>query len=122
MARVVHPIEQESYGILRARVDTSPLPPLTRAVVERVIHSSADLDYLDDLVCDEAVLAQRAPRCAPARRSSPTWRWSPRASPPATASAGSATAGRGAARADRPHPRGGRIRLAWRRSAPARCG
>jgi len=52
----VHPIEQESFTILRARVDTSHLPPLTRAVVERVVHSSADLDYVTDLVTDEDVL------------------------------------------------------------------
>jgi precorrin-8X/cobalt-precorrin-8 methylmutase len=55
--RKVHPIEVESYEILRSRVDTGHLPPLTRAVVERVIHSSADLDYLTDLRCDEATLA-----------------------------------------------------------------
>ncbi|MFC0865949.1 precorrin-8X methylmutase [Sphaerimonospora cavernae] len=48
--RVVHPIEALSYEILRSRVDTAHLPPLTRAVVERVIHSSADVGYLDDLV------------------------------------------------------------------------
>jgi len=56
MARVVHPIEKQSYEILRARVDTSALPPWTRAVVERVIHASADTSYLDDLVCAEADL------------------------------------------------------------------
>jgi precorrin-8X/cobalt-precorrin-8 methylmutase len=60
MARVVHPIEKQSYEILRARVDTSGLPPWTRAVVERVIHASADLGYLDDLVCTEADLAAGA--------------------------------------------------------------
>lgn len=54
--RTVHPIEQESFRILRSRLDTSHLPPLRRAVVERVIHSSADLDYATDLVCDEAEL------------------------------------------------------------------
>ena len=48
--RRVHPIEVRSYEILRARVDTSSLPALTRAVVERVIHASADVDYLGDLV------------------------------------------------------------------------
>lgn len=48
--RAVHPIEARSYDILRARVDTSHLPPLTCAVVERVIHASADVGYLDDLV------------------------------------------------------------------------
>ena len=32
MSRVVHPIEQRSYMILRSLVDTSALPPWTRAV------------------------------------------------------------------------------------------
>ncbi|WP_446215495.1 precorrin-8X methylmutase [Micromonospora sp. IBHARD004] len=57
MSRVVHPIERESYRILRSRVDLSHLPPLTRAVTERVVHASADLDYVTDLVCDETALA-----------------------------------------------------------------
>ncbi|SCL46590.1 precorrin-8X methylmutase [Micromonospora chersina] len=57
MTRTVHPIEAESYRILRDRVDLSHLPPLTRAVTERVVHASADLDYVTDLVCDEAGLA-----------------------------------------------------------------
>ena len=52
-----HPIEAESYRILRSRVDLSYLPPLTRAVTERVIHASADFDYVTDLVADEAALA-----------------------------------------------------------------
>ncbi|MFI6283840.1 precorrin-8X methylmutase [Streptomyces sp. NPDC051018] len=56
MTRVVHPIEQESFRRLRARLDTTGLPPLTRAVVERVVHSAADLDYAADLVCDEESL------------------------------------------------------------------
>lgn len=57
MSRPVHPIEVRSYAILRGRADTSALPPLTRAVTERVVHASADLDYLDELVCDEPALA-----------------------------------------------------------------
>ncbi len=59
-ARSVHPIEVRSYEILRSRVDLSALPPLTRAVVERVVHASADLDYVTDLVCDEDALAAAA--------------------------------------------------------------
>ncbi|WP_314172913.1 precorrin-8X methylmutase [Streptomyces winkii] len=55
-SRTVHPIEQQSYRILRSRLDTSALPPLTRAVVERVVHSSADLGYASDLVTDEQQL------------------------------------------------------------------
>ncbi len=58
--RVIHPIERESYRILRARLDTSRLPPLTRAVTERVIHASADQAYLGDLVCAEDALAAGA--------------------------------------------------------------
>ena len=53
----VHPIEAESYRILRSRIDLSALPPLTRAVTERIIHATADFDYVTDLVCDEMALA-----------------------------------------------------------------
>ena len=49
-----HPIEAESYRIMRSRIDLSTLPPLTRAVTERIIHATADFDYVTDLVCDEA--------------------------------------------------------------------
>jgi precorrin-8X/cobalt-precorrin-8 methylmutase len=51
-----HPIEQESYRILRSRVDLSHLPPLSRAVAERVVHASADLSFAASLVLDEAAL------------------------------------------------------------------
>jgi len=51
--RQPHPIEVASYEILRSRVDLSPMPPLWRAVAERVIHASADIEYAVDLVTDE---------------------------------------------------------------------
>jgi precorrin-8X/cobalt-precorrin-8 methylmutase len=51
------PIETESYRILRSRIDLTHLPPMTRAVTERVIHASADFDYATDLICDESALA-----------------------------------------------------------------
>jgi cobalt-precorrin 5A hydrolase / precorrin-3B C17-methyltransferase len=54
--RAVHPIETESYRVLRFLVDLSHLGPLSRAVAERVIHASADPDYAHDLVLDEAAL------------------------------------------------------------------
>jgi precorrin-8X/cobalt-precorrin-8 methylmutase len=62
VSRTIDPIESESYAILRSRTDTAGLAPLTRAVVERVIHASADLEYRDDLVCseDELLAAQAA--------------------------------------------------------------
>jgi precorrin-8X/cobalt-precorrin-8 methylmutase len=56
MSHAVHPIEAESYRILRARVDLSHLPALTRAVTERVVHASADLEYADTLLTDEDAL------------------------------------------------------------------
>jgi precorrin-8X/cobalt-precorrin-8 methylmutase len=56
MSHAVHPIEAESYRILRTRVDLSHLPALTRAVTERVVHASADLEYADTLMIDEAAL------------------------------------------------------------------
>jgi precorrin-8X/cobalt-precorrin-8 methylmutase len=58
VARVIHPIEAESYRILRSRIDLGHLPPLSRAVAERVIHASADLSFGESLVLDEAALAQ----------------------------------------------------------------
>ena len=56
MSHAVHPIEAESYRILRARVDLSHLPALARAVTERVVHASADVEYADTLLADEAFL------------------------------------------------------------------
>ena len=54
--RRIHPIERESYRILRELVDLSNLAPLSRVVAERVIHAAADLEYADTLVLDETVL------------------------------------------------------------------
>lgn len=54
--RRVHPIEIESYRILRGLVDLSHMGPLSRAVAERVIHASADLEYAESLVLDETAL------------------------------------------------------------------
>ena len=54
--RRVHPIEMESYRILRGMIDLSHLGPLSRAVAERVIHASADLEYAESLVLDEMIL------------------------------------------------------------------
>ncbi len=56
--RRAHPIENESYRRLRDLVDLSHLGPLSRAVAERVIHASADPEYAESLVLDEAALRQ----------------------------------------------------------------
>ena len=52
----MHRIETESYRRLRELVDLSHLGPLSRAVAERVIHASADLEYAENLVLDEGAL------------------------------------------------------------------
>jgi precorrin-8X/cobalt-precorrin-8 methylmutase len=52
------PATEESYRILRSRIDLSRLPRFSRDVTERVIHASADFDYSTDLVCDEESLAE----------------------------------------------------------------
>jgi precorrin-8X/cobalt-precorrin-8 methylmutase len=64
----VHPIEAESYRIMAGRVDLSNVDPGRRAVIQRVIHASADLEYastmrFDDDAVDAAVgaLAAGAP-------------------------------------------------------------
>jgi precorrin-8X/cobalt-precorrin-8 methylmutase len=56
VTRVVHPIEEESFRVLRGLVDLTALAPLSRAVAERVVHSSADLEYAESLVLDEPAL------------------------------------------------------------------
>jgi precorrin-8X/cobalt-precorrin-8 methylmutase len=52
------PATEESYRILRSRIDLSRLPRFSRDVTERVIHASADFDYSTDLACDEESLAE----------------------------------------------------------------
>jgi precorrin-8X/cobalt-precorrin-8 methylmutase len=54
----MNPVTEESYRILRSRIDFSRLPKFSRDVTERVIHASADFDYFTDLVCDEQSLAE----------------------------------------------------------------
>lgn len=53
----VPPADAEAYRVLRSRIDLSHLPPLTRAVTERVICATADFGYAADLVSDEHALA-----------------------------------------------------------------
>ena len=60
MTRAVHPIEARSYEILRSIVDTSGLPPYTRDVVERIVHTTADPSWCTELVADEQALAAGA--------------------------------------------------------------
>src|ERR1700739_3555333 len=55
---VMNPVPEESFRILRSRIDLSPLPKFSRDVTERVINASADFDYFTDLVCDEESLAE----------------------------------------------------------------
>src|SRR2546421_11052071 len=56
LIREVHPIERESYRILRGLHDFSILSSLSRGVAERVCHASAALTFADTLVLDEDAL------------------------------------------------------------------
>ncbi len=56
MSRAVHQIERDSFLELRSLVDLGHLPPLSRAVTERVIHASGDIAYAEDLLLDESAL------------------------------------------------------------------
>src|SRR5262249_47327210 len=58
--RTVHPIETQSYRILRSTVDTAHLPPHLRDLTERIVHTTADPTWVDDLVGDETALAAGA--------------------------------------------------------------
>lgn len=49
-------IEAESYRLLRAAVDLTGLPRLSRAVAERIVHATGDVDWAGDLVLDEEAL------------------------------------------------------------------
>ena len=53
----VHPIEVESYRILGQRVDLTHLPAGPAAVVARVVHATADLDFVSSMVVDESAVA-----------------------------------------------------------------
>ena len=53
---MIHPIETESYRILETRVDLAHLDAGPRAVVERVIHASADPEYAMSTVVDAAAV------------------------------------------------------------------
>ena len=61
MLNTPHPIEVRSYTLLRAEVDArfpevASLPPLSRAVIERVVHATGDPSLVPDMVTDEASL------------------------------------------------------------------
>lgn len=54
----MHPIEEESYRIMRARVDFSRWPAGAREVVERMVHATADESFSETaLVGDDFVAA-----------------------------------------------------------------
>lgn len=57
MTPTVHPIEAESYRILQSRIDLSGWPPGPRAVVARVVHATADVDFAATMVAGEDAVA-----------------------------------------------------------------
>ena len=53
---MTHPIEAESYRRIAASVDLSDLPLVQRAVVERVIHATADLGFAKSLCLSDGAV------------------------------------------------------------------
>ena len=56
-------IEARSFEILAERADLSGFGPLAAAVVARVIHASADLDYASTMVVDDAAVEAGLAAC-----------------------------------------------------------
>jgi precorrin-8X/cobalt-precorrin-8 methylmutase len=54
----IHPIEQESYRIMRAEIDFSAWRGADRAVVERMVHATADPDYATTTVVGRHAVEQ----------------------------------------------------------------
>ena len=84
MARVIHPIEVESYRSC-GRGSTSATSAAVARGGRAVIHASADLSFADSLVLDEAALDQGREALLAARPCTATRAWPPpgsrRASP-----------------------------------------
>ena len=57
MTPTVHPIEAESYRILGERIDLSGMGPGTAAVIGRIVHATADLEFADMVITDETSVA-----------------------------------------------------------------
>lgn len=53
----VHPIELESFRILRGRIDLSAWGPVAAEVVARVVHATADVALGQSMVLDDAAAA-----------------------------------------------------------------
>ncbi len=53
----VHPIEEESYRIMRARVDFSRWPAGARGVVERMVHATADESFSETALVGDGFVA-----------------------------------------------------------------
>jgi precorrin-8X/cobalt-precorrin-8 methylmutase len=53
----IHPIEAASYRILAERVDLSAWPEGPRAVVARIVHATADVEFATTMVVGEAAVA-----------------------------------------------------------------
>jgi len=51
-----HPIEEESYRLMEKRVDLTAFGPLSREVVARIVHATADTSFAETMVMEEATV------------------------------------------------------------------
>jgi precorrin-8X/cobalt-precorrin-8 methylmutase len=54
----IHPIEQESYRIMRSEIDFSSWTQKSRAIVERLVHASSDAEYATSARLTEEAVEQ----------------------------------------------------------------
>lgn len=72
-------IYRQSFATIRAEANLAGIPADTEKLAVRVIHACGMVDVVDDLRFSPGAGAAGAPRWPPARRSSATRGWSPKA-------------------------------------------
>ncbi len=72
-------IYRQSFATIRAEANLAGIPADLEKLAVRVIHACGMVDVVDDLRSRPAPAPPAAPRWPPARRSSATRGWSPKA-------------------------------------------
>lgn len=72
-------IYRQSFATIRAEANLAGIPADLEKLAVRVIHACGMVDVVDDLRFSPGAGAPAAPRWPPARRSSATRGWSPKA-------------------------------------------
>ena len=68
-------IEKRSFAIITELLGDRRLDPENELVIKRVIHTTADFDYVDNLAFSDHAVQKALPPCGRAVTSSPIPRW-----------------------------------------------